>query len=405
MHMGGNNQFAGFKYRPYGDLTGKTGHQWEPLESSKTGPYAMRIRTEHVGHTEIPESQLQENIVAQEGMAFLREHHHNSPDIPWFLCMSFSRPHFPLTTPGRHFDRYWPDGVTRPRIGATGDAYDHPMSVGMRKGFMVDEISDEEMMKARAGYFACVSYLDEIIGDLLVRLEAAGLLENTIIIYTSDHGEMAGEHGVFWKQGWYDACTRVPFLISLPEHRSGKIPASTQATPVGLMDLFPTICSFAGAGYPQDLDGTDLSGAILGKLPLPERPVFCDSLTPRWGDGMEFRMIRQGHYKYVHFRAAPPLLFNLDEDPDEQHNLCLDSSSETQQVLKTFKEIADNTIDFNEAEKERLERDGDLADIYRLDLPESTGNLYMMPSGKLVNADDVLYHPNVIAEHPEENLK
>ena len=153
-------------------------------------------------------------MVCHESLAFLREHQHQNPQKPWLLCAGFSRPHFPLTAPRRHLEKYWPDNVTEPRIAATGDAYDHSMSAGMRKVFMADDISRSEMMYARACYFACVSYLDEIIGDLLLRLEKDGLLDNTIIAYTTDHGEMAGEHGVWWKKGWHEACTRVTLIIS-----------------------------------------------------------------------------------------------------------------------------------------------------------------------------------------------
>lgn len=402
MHMGGTNQMAGFQRRPYGDLTGKTGHQRDPISTHQFKPYAMRVRTEAAGITEIPESQLQEHIVTEEGLAFIREHQHNSPDKPWFLCLSFSRPHFPLTAPSRHFERYWPDGFTRPRVGPTGDAYDHPMSVGMRKGFKADQISDQEMMKARAGYAACVSYLDEIIGDFLVRCGQADLLENTVIIYTSDHGEMAGEHGVWWKQGWYEACTRVPLLISLPEHRRGELPGSTPQVPVGLVDLMPTICSLTGAQHPPDLDGVDLSKSVTGESAPPDRPVFSDNLMPRWGEGTEFRMIRQGNYKYVYFRNAPPLLFDLHADPAEQVNLCQNPSASIREVWARFEKIAKETMNFDEAEQERLERDGSLADTYQLNVPESTGNLYWMSTGKLVNAEDLLYHPTVILDRPED---
>lgn len=404
MHLGGTNQFAGFKHRPYGDLTGNTGHQWEPLDSKEIGPYAMRFRTADAGITEIPESQIQEHLVAEEGLAFAREQQHRDPETPWFLCLSFSRPHFPLTAPRRHFERYWPGGVTPPKIGPTGDAYDHPLSVGMRKGFRVDEISHKEMMKARAGYFACVSYLDEIIGDLLARMEHSGLLDNTVIIYTSDHGELAGEHGVWWKQGWYEGCCRVPLLISLPGQRKGNIPPRVLRTPVALVDLFPTVCSLASATCPKGLDGVDLSGSIYGEAISQDRPIFCDNLMPRWGKGTEFRMIRWGRYKYVRFRDAPPLMFDLENDPGEQVNLCGNPVGSTREALETLEQIAAQTMDFDQAERERLNRDGRLAEKYVLEAPESTGNLYLMHSGKLVNAEDMLYNPTLILENAEKTL-
>ncbi|MFQ6039879.1 MAG: sulfatase-like hydrolase/transferase [Candidatus Poribacteria bacterium] len=405
MHLGGALQFAGFQHRPYGDLTGRCGHQREPID----GPDAdtMRMRTVGAGITEIPESLIQDEIVAHETVAFLREHQHSHPEKPWFLCASFSRPHFPLTAPRRHFERYIgsPEhngkriGVTEPKVGATGDAYDHPMSVGMRRGFQADAISYDEMMRARAAYFACVSYLDEVIGDLLVRLERDGLLENTIIVYTTDHGEMAGEHGVWWKNGWYEGCTRVPLIISLPEQRRGGFPPRKCRTPVGLVDLFPTLCAFADVTPPDDLDGINLSSAVRGESLDPERPIFSDALTPRWGAGTEFRMIRWKNYKYVRFRQTPPLFFDLDNDPEEQHNLINSASSQLKGALKKLRQLAETSMDFDAAERERLERDGELRQKYAQNLPPATGNLYIMPSGKLVNADDVLYHPTVVSEN------
>ncbi len=401
MHLGGRLQFCGFQHRPYGDLTGKCGHQWEPL--SKGRRQGMRERTLDAGSTEIPESLIQDEIVAHETVAFLREQQHRAPDRPWFVCASFSRPHFPLTAPRRHFDRYWPNGVTRPPVPAAGDAFGHPMSVGMRKGFRADEIGDAEMMKARAAYFACVSYLDEVIGDLLLRLDATGLLDNTLIVYTTDHGELAGEHGVWWKNGWYEGCTRVPLLLSTPEQRRGECAPFRIPTPVGLYDLFPTLCALAGVACPEGLDGADLSPSVRHGCEPEDRPVFCDALTPRWGEGTEFRGIRRQRFKYVRFRNCPPLFFDLGDDPGEQHNLLeREMSAEQSTAAEELARTAEESMDFDAAEHERTVRDGSLRKAYAQNLPRSTMNLYLMPSGKLVNADDPLYNPTVVGASPEE---
>ena len=401
MHLGGRLQFVGFQHRPYGDLTGKTGHQWEPIDDPEN--HGMRVRTAKAGVTGIPESLIQDQVVCHESVAWLREQRHAHPEQPWFLCASFSRPHFPLTAPQRHLDRYWPDGVTEPRVPAGGDAYDHPMSVGMRKGFRADAIDHDEMMRARAAYFAGVSYLDEVLGDLFARLEADGLLENTIIVYTTDHGEMAGEHGVWYKNGWYEACTRVPLIFSLPEQRRGDAPSQRYRVPVSLVDLYPTLCALAGADAPSDLDGRDLSPALAGGEIDPDVPVFCDALGARWGAGTEFRAIRWRHYKYVAFHDAPPLLFDLAADPGEQRNLIRrERTPEDEAARKYLSRVADESIDFDAAVWERTVRDGSLREAYAQHLPPSTGNLYLMPSGRLVNADDTLYSPTVIAEEPKD---
>ncbi|MBT5876902.1 MAG: sulfatase-like hydrolase/transferase, partial [Candidatus Latescibacteria bacterium] len=287
--------------------------------------------------------------------------------------------------------------VTEPRVPAAGDAFQHPMSVGMREGFQVDDIPKDEALHARAAYFGGVSYLDEVIGDLLVRLDSDGLLDNTIIVYTSDHGEMAGEHGVWWKNGWYEACTRVPMIISLPGQRSGAAQADHCSVPVGLVDLFPTLCGLAGVETPPGLDGVDLSGVAAGRSDAPDRPVFCDNLIPRWGEGTEFRMIRWRQYKYVVFRDAAPLFFDLKADPGEQDNLIGHTLNvEASAALEHLQSVAAHTMDFDEAQRDRELRDGDLRETYRQSIPESTGNLYHMPSGKLISAEDTLYSPTII---------
>jgi len=403
MHLGGTQQFVGFQHRPYGDLTGTCGHQWEPLAREDRG--SMRMRTQGAGVTDIPESLIQDDIVTHETVAFLREHQAETPDKPWLLCASFSRPHFPLTAPKRWFDKYWPNGVTEPKVPAAGDAYDHPMSSGMRNGFKADDIEHDEMMKARAGYFACVSYLDEVLGDLFTRLEASGLLENTIIVYSTDHGELAGEHGVWWKNGWYEGCTRIPLIISHPEQRKGNLSTASCKAPVGLYDLFPTLCGLTGIESPVGLSGRDLSGVICDQMEAPDRPVVTDSLTPRWGKGTEFRSVRWGNYKYVRFRDADPLFFDLVNDPGEQLNLIgTELTGENAEMLVKMETYANESIDFNEAEKARVERDGSLKADYAQNIEKSFHahtNLYHLQSGKVIHADEALYRPSIVCETGE----
>ena len=360
----------------------------------------MRSRTVDAGVTEIPESLLQEQVVARETIAFLREHRHASPEQPWFLCASFSRPHFPLTAPRRYLDRYWPEGVTRPKFGRTGDTVDHPMTTGMAKGFKVDDIEDEEMMRARAAYFACVDYLDEVLGDMLASMARDGLLDNTIIVYTTDHGELAGEHGLWWKNSWHEGCARVPFFIQLPEHREGALEASCLQAPTSLADLFPTVCGLCGVAAPAELDGVDLSGSVRTGAEPERGPVFMDNLVPRWGAGTEFRMAREGRYKYVAFRNAPELLFDLEADPGEQKNLAATAAGEDGQALERLRSCVEETMDFDEIDAER-EADAQRAQEAHLALPTCRGNIYRLTDGRFVDAEVGLYDPRVLAEDGE----
>jgi choline-sulfatase len=272
----------------------------------------------------------------------------------------------------------------------------------MREGFRVNRIDEEEMMRARAAYFGCVSYLDEVIGDMLLRLEADGLLDNTVIIYASDHGEMAGEHGVWWKQGWYEGCTRVPLIISTPAQRYGGQGAQMVEAPVGLVDLFPTFCSLAGIDPPEGLDGVDLSPALSGQAIAPDRPIVCDNLNPRWGPGTEFRMVRQGPYKYVRFRDSDPLFFDLSNDLGEQHNLIDGAQGRAAEARNAMAAYAQGSMDFDAAERERIQGERELHARYELAIETSFGNQYLMPDGRLIEADDTLYDTMVLSETPSE---
>jgi choline-sulfatase len=195
----------------------------------------------------------------------------------------------------------------------------------------------------------------------------------------------------------------VPLLFSTPDQRRGKAPAARVEIPVGLGDLLPTFCSLGDAQPPRNIDGVDLTPALEGETDPPERPIFCDALSPRWGQGTEFRSIRWKNYKYVTFRDAPPLMFDLEDDPQEHRDLVRrGAEGDAAEAMRYLEGVAEESIDFEEAERERIERDGDLRDEYAMDAPEATGNLYILPDGRVVNADDTLYNPTVIAEEPND---
>lgn len=396
MHFGGSRQFNGFRLRPYGDYaTRNAGHQPDPLEAWEGGPGGMMRRIRLAGVTAIPEGFLQEQIVVRESVALLREHRYRAPEQPWLLCASFSRPHFPWTAPRRHFGRYWPDGVTRPRVGRTSDTDLHPMVVEHRRRFDTEHVTDEELMRVRAAYMACVDYLDETLGDFLGTLERDGLLENAIVVYTTDHGEMAGENGMFYKNTWHEAAAHVPFIIQTPAQRRGEHAPSRVKTPVSLGDLFPTLCGLAELAPPDGLDGVDLSGAVRsGAAECDRGPVLSQSV-PTW------RMLREGRHKYVAFPDAPEVLFDLSTDPGEQRNLAADPAH-----AATVQDLRRKTMagfDFQTAaERMRTEREA-LRERFPMRIAARTPNQLLMPDGRLVEGDAALYLPEaLVAEHAAE---
>jgi choline-sulfatase len=392
MHFGGSRQFNGFRYRPYGDLLGvDAGHQWDPIaRGAQRAGMGNARKLRDTGVTTIPESLLQEQVVARESIAFLREQRYRAPGQPWFLCASFSRPHFPYTAPRRHFERYWPEGATRPRIGRDGDGATHAHSVANREHWGLDTHTAEEIGRARAAYFACVAYLDEMLGDLLACLERDGLLENTIIVYTADHGEMAGEHGLRYKNTFFEASARVPLVVQLPEHRGGARAPARVRTPVSLVDVFPTLCALLDVAPPDGLDGVDLSRAIRsGNAECERGPVLCQYL-PDW------RMVRNGDHKYVAFADGSELCFDLRTDPDEQRDL-VRTGDETEAV-EALRRLARDGIGFEEATRRAREERRRLLERYPIKVKGSTPNQRILPDGRVVEGDAILYQPVVLAE-------
>ncbi|WP_454855255.1 sulfatase-like hydrolase/transferase [Rhizobium binxianense] len=408
MHFNGSNQFHGFRHRPFGDVTGKAIHQWEhlawptasgaPSELNPTRAVGISDhlpdRTAKAGLSRIPESLIVDRIVAEETVSWLREYKASDAESPWFLCASFSRPHFPLTTPRRWFERYR-GKVTPPFIGREGASYDHPVSRAIREGFDTDRIGPEETMNGRTGYFACVSYLDEILGDMMARLEAAGLLDDTIIVYSSDHGDMVGELGTWWKSGWYEGCTRVPLLISTPEQRRGIQPARRISTPVSLLDLAPTLAALASAAPAAEVTGLDLSAAITGDADVPPHPVFCDHLNSRWGEGTAFRAIRYDRWKYVMFEGFQSLLFDVVADPAESRNLIEQAPADLIEKLETY------AVDWTWVNGPLAARQKELRSKYPLDGRGTTASQFIIPEGKVVAADTTIYRPIIVSETPE----
>jgi choline-sulfatase len=396
MHVEGDNQFAGFDHYPYGDVLGTMGHQIEPPKSYWEKDAPDLSPPGYTGVTGIPESMLQERTVAEESRAFLREHEAASDD-PWLMYASFSRPHGPLTAPSRFMDRHSPDEVPPPAIGTDGDAATHPA---------LERIGDAPpegpngLAEFRAAYFACVEFLDEVIGDFLAGLERDGLLDDTIVVYTSDHGDNNGNHGIVGKLTWHESSARVPLVIETPKQRAGDASRSVE-TPVGLVDLYPTLCGLSGVPIPGGVDGWDLSAAVETGTEPDRGPVTSSCLSPVcWGEGTEFRMVRDGRWKYVHHRDYPDALFDLEADPTEQDNLLPDPAGEAADAHERLAARVDQTTDWAELEAARERAEERVAER-NLGIVDGSYNQYHLPDGRVVDADAPLYHPRLFANEPE----
>jgi choline-sulfatase len=213
----------------------------------------------------------------------------------------------------------------------------HPRNVHWSDGVWgFDRFTPEASRRSRQAYMAMVTMLDGWIGELLGVLEERGTLDETLVVYTSDHGDMWGEHGLWGKNLFYEPSARVPLILSAPA--LGVAAGERVETPVSLLDLYPTFRDAAGAAdWRLPLDGRSLWPAARGETALEDAPVFCeyygcDTKGPE-------RMVRWKRWKYIYYHDQPGVeLYDLAADPDERVNragdpACADVEAELHRML------------------------------------------------------------------------
>lgn len=256
---------------------------------------------------------------AQAAVRWLREEAQGE-NQPWALMVSFATPHFPLVVPEQYFNLYPLDSLPMPVQYRPEEWPRHPVLEFARRQQALDKPFDERTIRnAMAAYYGLVTFLDEQIGIVLQALREAGFAENTRIIYTSDHGEMLGEHGLWWKSVMYESSVAVPLIVAGPDVPAGKL-VNTNAM---LVDVFPSIVEAVGAGFtPED---ADLPGESLFRLAQEaDKPRTAFSEYHAIFSPSGVFMIRNARYKYIHYLGYPPQLFDLVADPDEIRDLAGD---------------------------------------------------------------------------------
>jgi arylsulfatase A-like enzyme len=224
---------------------------------------------------------------------------------PFLLWLAWGPPHDPyLTAPEKYRALYDPAKLTlRPNIPANLEA---------------------QARKNLAGYYAHCSALDDALGELLATLRATGLAENTIFVFSSDHGDMLGSQGLWKKQKPFDESARVPLLIRWPAGFGNE--ARQLDAPINSEDVMPTLLGLAGVPVPESVEGLDFSGHLHGGTAPGDGATVLTCVAPfgeyeRRAGGKEFRGLRTARHTYVRGLAGPWLLFDNEADPYQQHNL------------------------------------------------------------------------------------
>ncbi len=247
---------------------------------------------------------------------YLFDHVRNTPGRPFCLTVSMTHPHDPYTIPEEFWRMYQDDEIPLPRIAIAQDRQD-PHSQRLLK--VIDlwgtTMPQQAIRNARRAYFGACSYIDAKLGALLKTLADCGLANDTVVVFSSDHGDMLGERGLWYKMHWFEAAARVPLVV----HAPGRFAKHRVASSVSMVDLLPTLVELAGGTLDKSLplDGRSLLPHLQGTQGHDE--AIGEYMAE--GSNTPLVMIRRGPYKFVHSRQDPAMLFDLQADPDELDNL------------------------------------------------------------------------------------
>lgn len=325
MHFVGEDQFHGFERRIRGDCMdvggGKAFIHGDVLgegQNRTTGQIRYAVEVAGHGHNGY---QSYDRMVTDGACEFFNER--TSDDRPFCLVVGYMLPHNPLICDKDRFD-YYLDRLPVPEpLSADELAALNPAIRMWRERRRVDKLSPEQHHRALAAYYGLVEEMDANLGRVLDALESSGLMDDTVVVYTSDHGDMAAERGgMWWKSSFYEGSARVPLIIANPSR--GAAGKSVDAL-VNLIDVGPTALDLAGCEPLPDVASRSLVGFLgegEGPVDWPNE-VFSEFLGAH-GDQPSC-MLREGPWKLMYYSEFDScLLFNLEDDPAERYDLAND---------------------------------------------------------------------------------
>jgi choline-sulfatase len=273
----------------------------------------------------------------------IERHRLESPDRPFFMYMSSPKPHAPYDPPRPYDALYDPRAIPAP-FGSCQDLCDrNPELECQRATHALTSLSPEALQTIRSYYYGSVSFLDAQIGRVLCDLEARSLLDNTLVLFSADHGDLLGDFGTFFKMNHLNGSVRIPLMIAGPGVATG---VESHAL-VGLQDLLPTLAKFAGAEIGQPVHGLDLS-SHLTNVARPVRDLFYAHTgnTPE-----QSVMVCDGTWKYIYSEhGGVEELYNQSSDPGELKNLAGDPEQTRRmaelrrRLRQCAKDVGDTTI-------------------------------------------------------------
>lgn len=326
MHFIGPDQTHGFDERLIGDHSsnwpGNPSFDHGELQGT-AGPHRVSVEKSGSG---INAYDWKDRDTASAAIEWLNNEgkRQKSDDAkPFHLTVGLMLPHPPYVADPEDFaaleGRVPPPAIPRP--DAAGE---HAWLNSWRRQCGIDDIDVASVNRARQAYWAMVRRLDQLIGAVLHTLDQAGLADNTLVVYASDHGDHLGDRGLFWKHTFYDESAKIPLIMRWP----GNLPSGSRCSSVvGLTDLGATMLDAAGGGW------TGGGGSLLPVAQDPAAPwadevfsEYCTGLDDPWASSTPtiHRMVRQGRYKLCYYHGLPAQLFDMQDDPRELTDLSID---------------------------------------------------------------------------------
>ena len=283
---------------------------------------------EYAADPVVADEDLTDGQIAENGLTLMNELARG--DEPFFLAIGFKKPHLPFVAPKKYWDLYSERDFPPPAHGGgiiNNSGYtlhDGPEFRGYGGVPETGPIPEAVRVRATHGYYACVSYIDALVGKVMARLEERGLAENTIVVLWGDHGFHLGDHGMWGKHSTLEQAARVPLII----RPVGGSAVRRTSTPVELGDMFPTLCALAGQPIPDQLQGRSLAPALDGSADAV-RAGAVTVFKSRGSMGYSFRTQRYRYTEWINKRGkvVATELYDYDTDPLETKNLADDPAT------------------------------------------------------------------------------
>jgi len=326
MHFVGPDQYHGFEERLTteiypADMSWTPSPQFQKLNKDEERAYAFGVSTIDTVKDAGPVARsmqidYDEDVIHQaEREIYVRARSNDTR--PFMMTISLTQPHDPYVTTREYWDRYTTESIDDPQVPSINVTQRDPHSQSLYYHYGQDKctLTDQDYRRARHGYYGMISHIDALFGRIVQSLHDSGLAEETVVLFSSDHGDMIGERGMWFKKTLFNPAIQVPMIIAHPLYA-----AQRSASPVSLLDIFPTLLDVAGIDANQittQIDGRSLLPAMRGEL--VKGPVYAEHIDG--GTSAPRVCVIDGDSKLVMSRGYPAQFYDLASDPLELKNL------------------------------------------------------------------------------------